>query len=279
VYFPASASLRGGEVESQSPDDIVTYPGSGVPEIEVPIEKGYNIEITRVTAKAIDSTCPQREIGEEDVTVGSVNFSVSLGRNLDGGVAGDLVLSAEKVGPLLYSPGTLERSSYFSSSIQTVKDATGNLLQIKAPQCLVDIEIVSSAGYRLRVYLANQVGNLNPATLRYDLNGQPSVVYEISNPDNTGAERLAITKRKNGLASAKLFSNDGSGVALSGDDIATEKISSTVSGAERREVRRHFGPDNALLGEVTTVYRNHPYIATNFLGHGTVNPKANESDD
>lgn len=110
--------------------------------------------------------------------LGSVIWSVSLGRLNNGTSAGAIHLHEDQISSAIHTPGLLYYSGS-SSEVEIIKTG-GVLRQIKAPQALADIVILSASEYEVRLYQPSQVGAFSGV---YAVAGNPLTAWRIRNPD------------------------------------------------------------------------------------------------
>jgi len=97
----------------------------------------------------------------------------------------------------IYTPaGLIYSSPGQTSEVDVVRGVDGSLRQIKAPQALADVIVISASEYDVRFYRSADVGSKSGGL--YPVSNQPFTVWKIKNPDPTTISRLQILKIQNG---------------------------------------------------------------------------------
>lgn len=128
--------------------------------------------------------------------VGSVLWGVGLGNLSDGRSAGSLSIRQDQLTAASYTPDELV---YTPPALTNEVELTqsGNHRQVKAPESLADIVVISATEYEIRFYKAADVGSKDANGL-YILTGPAFVTYNIKNPDPATTTKFRISKTENG---------------------------------------------------------------------------------
>ncbi len=146
-----------------------------------------------------------------DLDLNSINWSVSMGRLADGRSAETLSILETAVSSSIYTPAALIYSPPGQTAeVDVVRNGDASLRQIKAPQALADVVVISGSEYEVRFYRPADVGPKSGGI--YPVSNQPFTVWKIKNPDPTTISRLQISKIQNGVT---LETNDYTQDALS----------------------------------------------------------------
>ena len=201
-------------------DSCATHVAFNVPD-------GYKVIVDGIETKTIDVGGPAKgngdgswevvihkcdecdkneDIEECDLSVGSINWSVSLGKLSDGRSAHTLNVREESLGAAVYTPAALNYSPPRSGEIDVVRNPDGSLRQIKVPRALADVVVVSSQEYEVRFYDPASVG-LKSGGL-YPVSGQPFVTWRFKNPDPSSTSRLQISEIQGGTTSTSEYAWD-----------------------------------------------------------------------
>jgi RHS repeat-associated protein len=130
--------------------------------------------------------------------VGSVLWGVGLGNLSDGRSAGSLSIRQEQLTAASYTPDALVYTPpAFTNEVDLTQN--GNHRQVKAPESLADVVVISATEYEIRFYKAANVGSKDANGL-YTLTGSAFVTYNIKNPDPATTTRFQISKTENGGA-------------------------------------------------------------------------------
>jgi RHS repeat-associated protein len=134
-----------------------------------------------------------KEIGDGDADMGSVDVSLFLGKSREGKSAGSLQLVADEPSGDLYSPKSLVYR-WQRGDVAVVTDQDGAIHQVKAPQGLADVVVSSASLYTISFYRPAEFGI--KTTNGYPLIGTPTpfAVWTIENPELTTTNRLRITQ-------------------------------------------------------------------------------------
>jgi RHS repeat-associated protein len=184
------------------------------------IPEGYKLEIDGVETTTIDKVsergyggngtwnvvvreecnhCGSGPSGSEGgPDVGSAIWSVGLGNLSDGRSAGKLSIRQSQLTATSYTPDALIYSPPgHTDEVDITQTANGNHRQIKVPESLADILVISASEYDIRFYRSTNVGSKDGSGL-YMLTGTPFVTYTIKNPDPTTNTRFQILKTESG---------------------------------------------------------------------------------
>lgn len=160
--------------------------------------KPYPFDLTQgrqcklVSATLSPPSCSSATPGAPQLSVHSVDISISLGLRDTKHSAGSLLLRAETISAATFTPAALGIAA--DASIEVIKGEGQILRQIKAPDVFVDIVPISTDSFEIRCYRPNQVGVLDAATHLYTISGPAVNIYTISNPDSgNSTDRLRFT--------------------------------------------------------------------------------------
>jgi RHS repeat-associated protein len=144
----------------------------------------------------------------EGPQMGSVVWDVGLGTLGDGRGAGSISLNSDSLTSSIYTPSELIYSALgFTNEVDVIRNLDESLRQVKAPQSLADIVVITSNEYEMRFYKAANVGPKDQNGL-YTVLNQPFVIWRISNPHPGYADQLQISKIQNGSTDASLYTWD-----------------------------------------------------------------------
>jgi RHS repeat-associated protein len=133
-------------------------------------------------------------------------LKVATGAALDGSPAGDFYLNGSDPSPSLSTPVPLEYSAETESAdgVEVVRDSSGALLQVVAPQSFSSINAVSAYAYQISIYNPVAKGAWNGTNYAI-VNGSANLIgtWTIENPDASPVvyNRLRITESLSGQAS------------------------------------------------------------------------------
>ena len=184
------------------------------------IPEGYKLEIDGVETTTIDKVSSRGYGGNGDWTVvvreecdpcgsgpsgtpsgpdvGSVLWGVGLGNLSDGRSAGSLAIREKQLTATSYTPDALVYTPPgHTDEVDVTQNVNGNHRQIKVPESLADILVMSATEYEIRFYKAADVGSKDGSGL-YSLTGSPYVTYTITNPNPATTTSLRISKSENG---------------------------------------------------------------------------------
>ncbi|MDO8628910.1 MAG: hypothetical protein Q7R41_00305, partial [Phycisphaerales bacterium] len=169
----------------------------------------HDVQYTILHVEA-ESLCANAAPASSGAALGSVRFWINLGLSTGGASAGQVRLDAEALTPEVYSPAALTLATAQTTAVEAVRDGTGRLLQIKAPQTFAEIVALDATSYEVRCYTPDQIGSQHATTKLYALNGSAFVTYKLENPDvaQGRSERLRVTETRSGLVRVTEFSQD-----------------------------------------------------------------------
>ena len=182
------------------------------------VPKGYKLLVDGVETKTVDKggtakgsgdgtwevvvrkcdECEQNENVETcDLSVGSINWSVSLGKLSDGRSAQALSLREDFLSAAIYTPAALTYSPPRSGEVDVVRNADGSLRQIKVPRAFGDVVVISQHEYEVRFYDPANVGPKSGGL--YTVSGQPFLTWRFKNPDPSTVSRLQLSEVEGGV--------------------------------------------------------------------------------
>jgi hypothetical protein len=218
-----------------------------------------------------------KQLKSTNANVANVLFSISLGHLADGRGA-EINLRESKITADTYSPDVLGFSmpSEKNGAELIVDDSRPSrmigdgatylpyksepLRQVRVPDTLVDIVVISKWEYELRFYRPAYIGAKREKL--YELLGEPYVVYRFRNPNAPSANRLEITKIKDGTedkstyfydAELELWSLTRNGVEVSRKQSAVNPDDP----CERIETR--FDTEGSKLIKAVKIYKGFPW--------------------
>jgi RHS repeat-associated protein len=193
--------------------------GICVTSINFDVPPGYTLEIDGIETTTVDKTqggfiftgdgswnvvlrkkcaCGKQGAGEGGTTQGSVVFHLGMGYLGNGQSAEQISIRQETLSSSIYTPASLVYSPPArSTAVDVVRDVSGNLRQVKAPQALADVVVINSSEYEVRYYAPANVGT--KVNNIYTVTGQPYVTWKISNPSPTTTTKLRIAKLQGGI--------------------------------------------------------------------------------
>jgi len=142
-------------------------------------------------------SCDDEASNSCNLNLGSVNWSVSMGRLSDGRSAEAVSILETAVGASIYTPAALIYSPPGQTAEVDVVRNAGILRQIRATQALADVVVISASEYEVRFYHLADVGTKTGGI--YPVSNQPFTVWRIKNPDPTTTTRLQILKIQDGV--------------------------------------------------------------------------------
>ncbi len=150
------------------------------------------------------SECEGKEGVEKcDLSVGSINWSVSLGKLSDGRSAQTLSIREEFLGAAIYTPAALTYAPPLSGEIDVVRGTDGQIRQIKVPRALADVVVISPQEYEVRFYDPANVGAKSGGL--YAVTGQPFAKWNFKNPDPASTTRLQISESEGGTTTTSEY--------------------------------------------------------------------------
>jgi hypothetical protein len=164
-----------------------------------------------------------KRLKSTDSSLGNVTFHIALGHLADGSPA-EVSLVESNLTADIYTPDVLgfsmpsgrngaELIPDDSRLSRKISDGTPHggymtqpLRQVKVPDTLLDIVVISQWEYELRFYRPDHIGARGGKV--YELVGDPHAVYRFRNPNPPSVDRLEITTRKQGTEDkAEYFHN------------------------------------------------------------------------
>ncbi len=188
--FPSTTTRRALVIRKRLETGIQTVEGSMV-------AKEYDVDYT-VEGIEARSPCDSAAAASGSFERGSVKVALSLGRGSAGISAGSLLLDAAAISAALYTPSSLVAAVADSIAVEVVRDTSGVLRQVKAPQTFADVVVLDVSSYEVRFYSPSGVGAQDPTTKIYAVSGTPIASYRFENPDaaQSLANRLRITETR-----------------------------------------------------------------------------------
>lgn len=143
---------------------------------------------------------------------GSIVWEMALGKLSDGRTSAPLSVREKYLTPLVYTPAALIYSPPgFTDEVDVVYLNPANkslgFRQIKTPEGLADIIVVSPTEYDVRLYSAPNVGVKTGGL--YPVTGIPLVTWKFKNPNPPAENRLQISKTQNGITETSEYTWDG----------------------------------------------------------------------
>lgn len=212
------------ELTLDKPYQIVAGQESCATHIIFDVPRGYRLRVNGVETRTIDkggtakgsgdgtwevvvhqcSECEESEGVEEcDLSVGSINWSLSLGKLSDGRSAQTLGIREEFLSAAVYTPAALIYSPPLSSEIDVVRGTDGNIRQIKVPRALADVVVISPQEYEVRFYDPANAGAKSGGL--YPVTGQPFSTWKFKNPDPSSTTRLQISEIESGTTTTSEY--------------------------------------------------------------------------
>jgi RHS repeat-associated protein len=179
------------------------------------VPEGYYLEIDGVVARSIDKVggttkgsgdgswqvvlrqkCPCVKGGPGEsggAKRGSVLWQVGMGSLSNGMPAYNINLREAALSTFVYTPAALIYSPPGrTSEVDVVRNVDQSLRQVKAPQALANVVVISPTEYEIRFYRPADVGTKVGGV--YPVSGQPFVTWKIKNPDPSSNSKLQISK-------------------------------------------------------------------------------------
>jgi RHS repeat-associated protein len=192
------------------------------------VPDGYKLEIDGIEAKSIDKVGTTEGGGDGSWNVvlrqkcscgdggpgespgpkrGSVLWQVGMGTLSNGMTAHSINLREKALSVLAYTPAALVYSPPGrTNEVDVVRNADQSLRQVKAPQALADVIVISATEYEIRYYSSADVGSKVGGL--YTLTGQPFVKWKIKNPDPATTTRLQISKTQGAVTDTSEYTWD-----------------------------------------------------------------------
>jgi RHS repeat-associated protein len=248
------------------------------------VPDGYNLEINGEQTSEINKAGPVKGDGDGtwnivlkkckscsgtspgencDFRNGSVEWSVGMGRLTDGRSAEAIAIREDALTAQIYTPAALIYSPPGKTSeVDVVRNADGSLRQVKAPQALADVVVISSTEYEVRYYRPADVGSKVGGI--YTVTGAPFTVWKIKNPDVSTTNRLQISKSQNAVMETSEYQADsitGTWTLVRNGGLRSETKFNTYPTANSR-VETLIVKDNttqAVASKTEKTYYNFPW--------------------
>lgn len=235
---------------------LVAGSGSCATHIVFDVPEKYRVEVNGVETKTIDAggttkgsgdgawdvvvrkcdECEKNEgVSQCDTTVGSVNWSVSLGKLSDGRSAQAISIREDTLSSAIYTPAALTYTPPRSAEIDVVRAQGGSLRQIKVPRALADVVVISGQEYEVRFYDPANVGAKTDGL--YAVSGQPFVTWRVKNPDPSSLSRLQVSEIQGGVTTTSEYAwdavtNSWSLSESGGSRVETKTVSYLTAGSK-----------------------------------------------
>jgi RHS repeat-associated protein len=202
--------------------------------------------------------------GEDNLQLGSVIWELGLGRLANGRSAEKIALREQSLSPSSYTPSALVYAPPgFTSEVDVVLNSTDNSLrQVKAPQTLADIVVISSSEYDIRFYRPADVGSKVNGV--YSVSGQPFVIWKVKNPDPSSLTRIQISKTpQGGITDTSEYIwdiNSGTWSLSTGGGARVESRTVTYpTPNSRTETTTVKNSSGQLVSKIARTYNNFPW--------------------
>jgi hypothetical protein len=130
-----------------------------------------------------------------------------MGSLSNGTTAHSINLREEALSAFVYTPAALVYSPPGrTNEVDVVRNGDQILRQVKAPQALADIIVISPTEYEIRYYRPADVGPKNGPL--YPILGQPFLTWKIKNPDPSTTTKLQISKIQGALTDTSEYTWD-----------------------------------------------------------------------
>lgn len=185
--------------------------------INFDVPEGYALYVDGVERKTIEKTtggqifsgdgtwdvvvrkkcpCGDDEPGGAGSQLGSVIWEAGLGKLPDGRSAERISIREDALTTSVYTPAALTYSAPgLTSDVDVVSPSS--LRQVKSPQVLADVVVITSSEYDVRFYRPADVGAKVGGV--YTVSGQPFVTWKVKNPNPPSTNRLQILKVENSV--------------------------------------------------------------------------------
>jgi RHS repeat-associated protein len=210
-----TSALTYTKLKEDEPKQLTVGADSCSTHIDFVVPEDYYLEIDGVEAKSIDKVGgTTKGSGDGSWTVilrkkcpcdkggaggsggpkrGSVVWNVGMGNLTNGQTAHSISLRETVLSSYIYTPSALIYSPPGrSTEVDVVRSGNGSLRQVKAPQTLADVIVISASEYDIRFYSPANVGAKVGGL--YVVSGQPYVTWKVKNPDPASLTRLQILK-------------------------------------------------------------------------------------
>jgi RHS repeat-associated protein len=150
------------------------------------------------------------EIEDIEAEMEEMSMKLSLGglpEDEAGGDAGEIDFSDDNIDANTYSPSALRYvPPAGTNDVDVIRTANNILRQIKTPQTLVDIVVISSSEYEIRFYNPSNIGAKVDGL--YQVSGQPFTTWKLKNPDPSTIGKLEVSNIENGRVETQAISYD-----------------------------------------------------------------------
>ena len=233
------------------------------------VPEGYKLEIDGIEATSIDKVGTTEGGGDGNWSVvlrqkcpcasegpgespgpkrGSVLWQVGMGTLSNGMTAHSVNLREEALSAIVYTPAALIYSPPGrTTEVDVVRNGDQSLRQLKAPQALANIIVISPTEYEVQYYRAADVGS--KVNGLYTLSGQPFVKWKVKNPDPSTTTRLQISKTQGAVTDTSEYTWDAisnSWILSTGNGSRVETSTITYP-TQTTRVETIVVKDNALL--------------------------------
>jgi YD repeat-containing protein len=212
--------------------------------IEIPLEKGMNVEIVDA---AIFSTCDSTSAGTAQERLSSVDLSISLGGDAAGNPYGVVLLRSTGVTPALAQPGSLQFWNSNPAAVEVIRDTEEIIESIRTPNRLMTVTAVSPTAFRLDHFLTDSDG--------LDPEASPDITQEITFIDAQEDRILRLSERAFGKTTVREYR----------DSKTTDRIELVTGNGLRREVLDRSMSDDAITTENRTTYDSSDDLASQTL--------------
>ncbi len=146
------------------------------------------------------------------VKTGSVIWEAGLGKISDGRLSDPLSIREKYLTARVYTPAALVYSPPgFTNEVDVIylnpADHSQGLRQIKAPETLADIVVISANEYDIKFYSPANVGAKTGGL--YPVTGLPYLTWKFKNPNPPSTNQLQVSKTQNGTTDTSTYTWDG----------------------------------------------------------------------
>ncbi|WP_158279941.1 RHS repeat-associated core domain-containing protein [Coraliomargarita sinensis] len=174
---------------------------------DVPLVEGRHVWLANLP-QAISATRCSDELAASSSELGSVSWSVSLGRVGYEQSAGNIWLMSEEINANLFTPAALSLDSDVKERCEVIyDDSTGVVRQVMSAEVLVDVVVISSDIYEIRLYPSDGLKR-GYRTNYYDTSSAEELVVYRFERIGTGMDTLRISETRGGDTSFEEFYND-----------------------------------------------------------------------
>ncbi len=220
----------------------------------------WNVTVRRRCA------CGNGNAGESDgPKLGSIMWDVGLGKLSDGRAAGSLSIHGESMSAFHYTPSTLIYTPPgYTNEIDVIRNPDGSLRQIKSPETLADVVVITGDKYEIRFYRDADVGPKQDGL--YTFSNQPFVTWRVENPHPGFIDQLGISKIQSGATQSNLYTWNASSKVWTlttggGDRVESKAITIDPGTGDRTET---FTVTNASAEVVSRIARTYHAFPWNF---------------